>query len=160
MHVPPRFRCDGPPDYNSQIETRLASSQTFERGPRSGRTGTQHHHPHGLWRQPIATGGLVSWARAGAAPICRLPARGQSTPTAATRAATPAIAPTTLDLSTTCSPGTPPRRLMAFLFQQAGMDDEVKSCVTWDSEVYTVRDSVWKKAGIAPRGRVPWLWSD
>ena len=41
---------------------------------------------------------------------------------------------------------------MAFLFQQAGMDDEVKSCITWDSEVYTVRDSVWKKAGIAPMG--------
>ena len=57
-----------------------------------------------------------------------------------------------IDCGMNTAPGTPPRRLMAFLFQQAGMDAEVKSCITWDSEVYTVRDSVWKKAGIAPMG--------
>ena len=57
-----------------------------------------------------------------------------------------------VDCGMNTAPGTPPRRLMAFLFQQAGMDAEVKSCITWDSEVYTVRDSVWKKAGIAPMG--------
>jgi hypothetical protein len=57
-----------------------------------------------------------------------------------------------VDCGMNTAPGTPPRRLMAFLFQQAGMDSEVKSCITWDSEVYTVRDSVWKKAGIAPMG--------
>jgi len=57
-----------------------------------------------------------------------------------------------IDCGMNTAPGTPPRRLMAFLFQQAGMDDEVRSRITWDSEVYTVRDSVWKKAGIAPMG--------
>ena len=57
-----------------------------------------------------------------------------------------------VDCGMNTAPGTPPRRLMAFLFQQAGMDDEVRSRITWDSEVYTVRDSVWKKAGIAPMG--------
>ena len=58
-----------------------------------------------------------------------------------------------VDCGMNTAPGTPPRRLMAFLFQQAGLDDDVKSCITWDSEVYTVRDM--EEGGHCANGRVP-----
>src|SRR5262249_40354418 len=46
-------------------------------------------------------------------------------------------------------PGSPPRELAEFLMNR---DGSVPMTISDDSEVYIVRDAVWKKAGMEPYG--------
>jgi hypothetical protein len=54
-----------------------------------------------------------------------------------------------VDCGFNTAPGMPPRELAEFLFNR---DGTIPSCITPDSEMYMVRESVWKKAGMEPYG--------
>src|SRR5262249_59401852 len=52
-------------------------------------------------------------------------------------------------------PGAPPRELAEFLMNR---DGNVPVRVTTESELYIVKDSVWKKSGLAPYGGCLFVW--
>jgi hypothetical protein len=54
-----------------------------------------------------------------------------------------------VDCDYNTNPGVPPRELAEFLMNR---DGKVPMTYTEDSEVYIVRDSVWRKAGMEPYG--------
>jgi hypothetical protein len=54
-----------------------------------------------------------------------------------------------IDCGYNTSPGMPPRELAEFLMNR---DGSVPSSVTVDSEMYIVKDKVWKAAGVEPYG--------
>ena len=60
-----------------------------------------------------------------------------------------------IDCGMNTAPGTPPRRLMAFLFQQAGMDAEVKSCITLGQRGLHRSRQRMEEGGHCANGRVP-----
>jgi len=60
-----------------------------------------------------------------------------------------------VDCGMNTAPGTPPRRLMAFVFQQAGMDAEVKSCITLGQRGLHRSRQRMEEGGHCANGRVP-----
>jgi hypothetical protein len=62
--------------------------------------------------------------------------------------------PCCIDCGYNTNPGAPPRELEEFLMNH---DGTCPITLTWDSEIYIVRNSVWKAAGMEPWGGCLWF---